>query len=267
MQANRSFVAAAQLLVVALAFFVGRWSAPSPVASRDVEPSRQAASASGPSVSPRVGGAAAATATPSTRAEATAADAPRGGGSDSDRATEASGVPRTMELSTCKAELVRIEGQLSELEREKKAMHGEPIAPRTNVAARFGEKPLLSAMQGAFKATGIAGRIDTVDCTEFPCIVFGRVNGDEEMVAKLEDAKPLEVYDQDIGVMLTWSSGDQSLGHGASKTQQRQKPQEVSLFAFAFYTAGDKAQYGDSLDRRIRSRTADLWNALRPDDQ
>lgn len=266
MTSHRLVVIGAQLGAAVLVFFLGRWTATSGVLTTGAEQTRHAPAPSGASAtvndSPHRG-------SPN--------ESPRGAALQRSSATErapaetdarADTSPHAAALVTCTAELSRVQLQLSDLEREKKAMHGEPIPPRASEpASRFAEKPLLSAVQGAFKSTGIAGRIDTVDCSEFPCIVYGRVNGDEEMVAKLEDAKPLEIYDQDIGVMLTWSSGDQSLGQGTAKTSQRQKPQEISLFAFAFYTAADKAKYGDTLDRRIRSRTADLWNALRPDDQ
>ena len=66
--------------------------------------------------------------------------------------------------------------------------------------------------------------------------------------------------------MLTWASGDHARGEKPKTTADRSKPSEISLFAFAFYSHADKARLGDALDRRIRSRTADLWNTLHPDD-
>ncbi len=153
-----------------------------------------------------------------------------------------------------------------DLEQKRRALDGDPIPSRSDVAARFQDKPLIDAVQSAFRLTKIAGRVDTVDCGEFPCILYGRVNGDEELVAKLEDSKPFAAYDNDIGVMLTWASGDHARGAEPKVSHDRAKPSEISLFAFAFYTAADKAKYGDALDRRIRSRTADLWNALSPDE-
>lgn len=168
--------------------------------------------------------------------------------------------------AACAAELARTQARLGDLERQRLAVDGPPIAPRSDAPSRFQERLLTDTVQIAFRATKIDGRVDTVDCSEYPCILYGRVNGDEELVAKLEDSKPFAAYDNDIGVMLTWASGDRERGKQPKVTSERSKPSEVCLFAFAFYTSADKAKHGDDLDRRIRSRTADLWNTLHPDD-
>jgi hypothetical protein len=108
--------------------------------------------------------------------------------------------------------------------------------------------------------------VETVDCSEHPCIVFGRLQGDEAMVAELEDSKFFAQYDDDVGVMLTWASGDHEREGDSKPGLEREKPPEVSLFAFAFYSHEDKARHGEALDRRIRTRTAEYWNASRPDE-
>jgi hypothetical protein len=182
------------------------------------------------------------------------------------RTSSPSGSPAPATIPECAARLDQLATQLAEVDRQRKALDGEPIPPRADAPPRYQERALLHTVQSAFKATSIPGRVDTVDCTEFPCIVFGRVHGDEELVAKLEDSKPFAAYDDDIGVMLTWASGDHARGHKPKQTGERAKPSEISLFAFAWYSDADRAKLGDGIDRRIRARTTDLWNALGPDD-
>ncbi len=161
----------------------------------------------------------------------------------------------------CEAELEETRVQLATLEKRRKELEGEPLAPRTNTAPRFQAPGLVKTFDRAFALTKIVGKVESVDCTEHPCILFGRLQGDEEGVAKLEDAEPFSAYDSDVGVMLTWASADHEIEGTTKPGLEREKPPEISLFAFAYYTHEERAQHGEMIDRRIRVRTAEYWNA------
>ena len=161
----------------------------------------------------------------------------------------------------CETMLVELQDQLSTQEKRRQAKEGTPIEAKNDVSPRFSQKGLVDTFSRGFSMTEIDGRIESVDCTEYPCILFGRLQGDEGAVAELEDSAPFAVYDNDIGVMLTWASGDHAHGADATTGGQRQKPPEVSLFSFAFYSEEDRQEYGELIDRRIRVRTAEYWNA------
>jgi hypothetical protein len=167
--------------------------------------------------------------------------------------------PRTLER--CEAEVAEQREQLASVERRRKELEGEPIAARTDTPPRFQAPGLVQTFERAFAQTRLVGKVESVDCTEHPCILFGRLRGDEEGVATLEDAEPFAAYDDDVGVMLTWASGDHGHEGGVKPGLQREKPPEISLFAFAYYTHEDREQHGEMIDRRIRVRTAEYWNA------
>ena len=119
-------------------------------------------------------------------------------------------------------------------------------------------------MEQAFIQTRIPGRVQGIDCAEYPCIVFGRIRGAEDQMEKLEEAKTLAAYEEDIMTVLIWSTTDEAAREDPG-AMTAVRP-EQSLFAMALYPreAGAKA---DNLDRRIRSRTADLWNTMNPADE
>jgi hypothetical protein len=176
--------------------------------------------------------------------------------------TTTPGVPRPAAApGSCEAALQEQTEKLATLEKRRKELEGEPLAARTDTAPRFQSAGLVQTFERGFALTGLVGKVESVDCTEHPCILFGRLQGDEEGVATLEDSAPFSAYDEDIGVMLTWASADH--GHdGAPKAGlRREKPPEISLFAFAYYTHEDREQHGEMIDRRIRARTAEYWNA------
>jgi hypothetical protein len=166
---------------------------------------------------------------------------------------------------TCDAQLEAARAELAVLVKRREELEGKPIPPRNDVAPRFASTGLVSTFQRGFTQSGVKGQVESVDCSEHPCILFGRLDGDEGEVAKLEDSPAFAVYDDDVGVMLTWASGHG--GHDDDHHQKpgtgREKPAEVSLFAFAFYAVDEEA-HGEQFDRRIRTRTTEYWNASRP---
>jgi hypothetical protein len=188
---------------------------------------------------------------------ATAGSSTDGGGSGAPSSVERAG--RT--LQACEDELVAQREVIAANERRRKEAEGEPIAARADTAPRFQPAAMVQTFERAFASTKIVGRVESVDCTEHPCILFGRLQGDEEGVATLEDAEPFSAYDDDVGVMLTWASADHAHEGDRKPGVQRQKPPEISLFAFAYYSHEDRERHGELIDRRIRVRTAEYWNS------
>ena len=88
-----------------------------------------------------------------------------------------------------------------------------------------------------------------------PCIVFGRLEGDEEDMEKIERAEALHSYEGDILSLLFWAT---------SVDDPSAVPHETGLFALAYYTDADRHEHGDALDRRIRARVMEYWNTDRP---
>jgi hypothetical protein len=166
--------------------------------------------------------------------------------------------------AACGAVVARLTAQLAERDRVQREAEGTPIPQPERVPERLGKEPLTAAVSRALVEAKVPGRMESVDCAEYPCIVFGRLESDEEDFERVERAKALVPYGGDILTTLLWAATDE-------RYQQQRAPgapsRERALFAMAFYLQEDRARLGDDLDRRIRVRTAELWNVLRPDDE
>lgn len=238
----------------AAAFFAGRGTAPAAHAPARDGDGDSAASATRSRAAWRAAGRAGS----DSRANAVTTgggDAPanpsaeRGGAAGADCAACASEVAACRERATAEA-------------KQRAFVEGTPVAMPAELPPRFSQDALTSTLARAFKQSKVPGRVETIDCGEYPCILYGRILGDENNLERIERAKAFANYDADILTLLSWGATDE---HGAKPADEGQP--ERLLFAIALYSRQDKARLGDNLDRRIRVRTADLWNALRPDDE
>jgi hypothetical protein len=177
-------------------------------------------------------------------------------------------VPAPTTLPECIQQLTTLRQVTKETEAARVDREGVPIAARpTPPTARFQSTAIATALQAAFSATKIEGRVDGVDCSEYPCIAFGRINGPEDQMAKLEKSTSMGVYEQDILTVLLWASTDEEAKDAAAARHEPEDEAEQSLYAVALYPRADKHELGDNLDRRIRTRTAELWNGMSPSDE
>ena len=103
-------------------------------------------------------------------------------------------------------------------------------AARTTPAApRFASTSMSGALQAAFTSTSIPGSVDGVDCSEYPCIVFGRIRGAEDQMAKLEHSKSMAAYEEDILTVLLWSATDEEAKVAAEARHESDEGLEQSL--------------------------------------
>lgn len=112
-------------------------------------------------------------------------------------------------------------------------------------------------MQRALEQVGVPGAVEATDCSEHPCITFGRLEGDEEDMEEIERSAALSEYQSDILTLLFWAT--------TADPDERARSPETGLFALAFYSFDDRAELGETLDRRIRARVMEYWNADRPE--
>jgi hypothetical protein len=161
----------------------------------------------------------------------------------------------------CEEQLASLQGAVRADEEERLGERGTviPTSSRTP-GLRFQQPALTAAMTAAFPDAHVPGRLDGIDCSEFPCILFGRIAGTEDEMEKLEHARSLAPYDDDISSILLWTVSD-------DEARDKDAHAEEELYAIAFYTRDDQQALGDNLDRRIRARVGDLWNTMRPSDE
>ncbi len=152
-------------------------------------------------------------------------------------------------------EVERLRQELLALREERREVMGEPVAPPADLEPRFSGSVMSGAVGVAFEQANVPGAVEATDCSEHPCIVFGRLEGDEEEMEEVERTAALSTYDGDVLTLLFWATSVEEPGA---------TPAETGLFALAFYSFEDRAARGEELDRRIRARTMEYWNHDRP---
>ena len=75
-------------------------------------------------------------------------------------------------------------------------------------------------------------------------------------------ARALAAYEGDILTVLLWVVTDEA-ANAAPLPILPGRP-EQSLFAFAFYPRGLERPIAENVDRRLRTRTAEVWNTMNP---
>jgi hypothetical protein len=161
--------------------------------------------------------------------------------------------------------LASAQTELRTREEKRIAREGTPIALPEKTEPRFEPEHLRSAVSDALTQAKVPGRVDGLDCSEWPCIIYGRIRGTEDEMEKLEGAKSLAQYERDILSVLLWVVTDEA-ANAAPVPGLPGKP-EQTLFAFALYPRGLERTAADNIDRRVRSRTAELWNTMSPSDE
>lgn len=165
------------------------------------------------------------------------------------------GVPRD-EVERLTRELASLKRENAELRDEHAELLGEPVPEPSDIEPRFSAPSLTVSVGQAIGQAGVEGKVEHVDCSEYPCITFGRLAGDEEDMEEIERAAALSPYDADVLTLLFWATSVDSSESPGTK--------ETGLFALAFYSQDDRATDGVVLDRRIRARTVEYWNTDKP---
>lgn len=153
-------------------------------------------------------------------------------------------------------EIARLQRELTDLREEAAELMGEPLPPAANPEPRFTAAALGGSVQQAIDQAGVGGSVEHIDCSEDPCIVFGRLVGDEADMEKIERTAALAPYESDVLTLLFWAT---SLD-GPDPSGVR----ETGLFALAYYSLDARAERGTELDRRLRARTVEYWNTDKP---
>ena len=258
MPRTRWLLAIVATAAVAIAFLAGRWSvlagAPVPTSARPSGSQRPVAEIPGSRTAPGSG--------PAREA------APGGSASVPPTSGDAGTGPGPTTLAACVQQLGALREAAAAADAERIAAQGAPTPPpAADAEPRFRTGALEGAVTRAFGQAKVAGGVDGADCSEYPCIVFGRINGTEDAVEPLERARAFDVYDDDISNILLWAQTDEAAEEAAERRGRRDLHAEQTLFAIAFYSHADAAARGDDLDRRIRWRVTEHWNAINPSDE
>jgi hypothetical protein len=172
----------------------------------------------------------------------------------------------TQALEQTRVQLTQAQSETVKREQQRSQREGTPIPPGSRPKEpRFEPETLRGAVTTAFTEARVPGRVDGLDCTEWPCIIYGRIRGTEDEMEKMEGAKALAGYEKDVLTVLLWVITDEAANQAPLPVLPGRP--EQTLYAFAWYPRGLERPFAENLDRRLRTRTAELWNTMSPTDE
>lgn len=125
---------------------------------------------------------------------------------------------------------------------------GTPLAAPPGLPSRFGPDALRERISEALVQAGLEGaQVTSVDCTEYPCIVYGEGEGGPEEFDRLRATDALRGYADDRHDAFGWSFGD-------GTPERPRKP----FFGLAMYPRPDANARGGALKKRITYRARQM---------
>jgi hypothetical protein len=153
-------------------------------------------------------------------------------------------------------ELLSLSRRFEEAKAELKESAGEPLPFPKGIDPRFGENALRDAFDKAFAEIGAKGEITSIDCSEFPCIVYGEVDTAAQREA-LEEAGAFKAYKADAHSVNAWST---------TVKDQSGTPKAKHQFGIALFPRNDDKSQREAIGKRLKYRNEQVYEAMRPDD-
>lgn len=116
---------------------------------------------------------------------------------------------------------------------------------------RFRQAALVEAWQQAYDETEVQGDVETVDCTEYPCIVYGSLRRHEDL-AELLRAPSFGSYERD-------SHFDGVISRRLAPQDAEGGPSYIHYYGSAHYPSTDDSKQRRALRRRFDER---MWEML-----
>jgi hypothetical protein len=108
-----------------------------------------------------------------------------------------------VDLTALTARVHALETELAEAKAQVPGMAGKPFEAPAGLPDRFKEKALLAAVQEAFKAINPNAEVTSIDCTEYPCITYGKGLSILELQG-LKSNPAMQIYSEDSVSALKW---------------------------------------------------------------
>lgn len=157
-----------------------------------------------------------------------------------------------------RAELKRVETELGAERAMRQESEGAPIAFPDGLAERFGEDSLRTRMQRAIDEAGLSGEMVSIDCSEYPCVVYAELensqDGDHE---KLFETDAMAPYADDGKNVSVWGT---RLKDADGEEQQR------NFVGLALMPKDEMdAETRQAIGKRLQFRNQQAFEAFRPE--
>ncbi|WP_434347662.1 hypothetical protein ACN6A1_06305 [Myxococcus virescens] len=138
-----------------------------------------------------------------------------------------------------------------QLERALRALdQGEPVPAPASLDARFQEAALVESIGKALAQAGFEdASVSSIDCTEYPCIVYGEGMAGRDDFERLSETSAFSEYRTDRQQAFGWRMG------GTDAPEKR-------YFGLALYSRDESPQRQEALNQRIQYRSRQMQQTL-----
>ncbi|MCA9541919.1 MAG: hypothetical protein KC620_23645, partial [Myxococcales bacterium] len=159
------------------------------------------------------------------------------------------------ELAETKREVERLTAELAESRAARQEVEGKPHPFPADVGAEYRAPKLLGVFSDAIERLGIDGEVESIDCAEFPCLVYGRYTS--------ADAPTAEADLQRLFQETKARYPDARFYIGKSVETEAEGGEALARFSFAYWPplADDEAER--EAERRMRFRKNEYHDADR----
>ena len=156
----------------------------------------------------------------------------------------------TSRLAVAAGKANRAEDKAEQAAADVAEHEGSAVPEPDDLPERFTEDALAGSFRAAFESTGLPGQIEAVDCSEFPCILFGRlelgVTGNDSRLRGLLGAVRSDYEGDSINV-------GKSTYRGADGSHMR--------FSASYYPSDLSEDVRKALQKRVRYRRRQFGDA------
>lgn len=175
--------------------------------------------------------------------------APRADGSSEQDPCE----PCRRDLERLEARNVALSRQLRLAEESRALAEGIPLAPPADLEDRFKEAAVVQAFRYAARDAEFDVEIASVDCTEYPCIIYGHTVDDEGTLEAFLDAATNDLYKE----------GATRVHYSWGRTRIPDSAELRRYFGVVLYPESDALRRGEQIQRQLRFRSQQMWEAVR----
>jgi hypothetical protein len=165
--------------------------------------------------------------------------------------------PAAAENTILRAEVERLRARLQTEKLVRREHEGKPFEFPPDLPDRYRQDALMKTFTEAMRRAGVAGEVQSIDCNEFPCIVYGNLEakGRSDTEAKFralnDELRKQHPAESDQMTTSLWTSRDKK--EGAEKQR--------SMFGFSVFPNDPKYAKDSELRRRLRHRQSQYVEA------
>ncbi len=153
--------------------------------------------------------------------------------------------------------IAELRDQVADEQAQRVEVEGTPVDWPADIPEKFQADALRAQFNAALKEVGYDGEVTEVDCHEYPCIVYGKINDDDgTTLEQLQETQALAGYKDASNSTSAW---------GGVKKRADGDHREAAFGIALYPKEPDEARRGQ-IERRLRIRHQAFWDAVKADE-